>query len=120
MATTATKKQGKLNLQMREMLANSYAFVRGRQYNESMANLTYEELLDAAIEKIEGTKGRSTVRGTILDRIQKIKQEIVQAVDTVKKQPPSYWIIENDGRIDAKDSANTPEKDVASFFGLEG
>lgn len=109
MADSTKTKQGKLNLQMREILANSYAFVRGRQYNESMANVTYEELLDAAIDKIEGTSGRTAVRGTLLDRIQKIKTEIVQAVDTVKKQPPSYWVIENDGRISPEDSANTEE-----------
>lgn len=109
MAATAKSKQGQLSMQMREILANAYAFVRGRQYNETAANLTYEELLDAAIEKIEGTKGRNEVRGTLLDRIQKIKTEVVQAVDTVKKKPPSYWVIENDERISAEEAANTEE-----------
>lgn len=109
MAASVKAKQNSLNMQMREILANSYAFVRGRQYNMSIANITYEELLDAAIDKIEGMTGRSDIRGTLLDRVQKIKQEITQAVDTVKKQPPAYWVIENDSRVKPEDSANTEE-----------
>jgi hypothetical protein len=83
--------------------------VRGRQFTEQLANVTYEELLDAAIDRIEGTKGRTEVRPTLLERIKMIKEEVVQAVDTVKKKPPSYWTIENDGRISAEDATNTKE-----------
>ena len=102
-------KQTKLNLKMREMLANAYGFVRGRQYTDSIANITYEELLDKAIGRIEGTKGRSEVRATKLDRIKKIKNEIAQAVTTVKSKPPSAWKIENDDRINSEDKQNTKE-----------
>lgn len=110
MADTANKKQTKLKMQMREVLGNAYSFVRGRQYTETIANITYEELLDAAIDRIEGTKGRSTVRSTILDRIKKIKAEVAGAVDTVKKQPPEYWTLESDERVKSPDAQNTPEK----------
>lgn len=109
MAASTKTKQGKLSLQMREILSNAYAFVRGRQYTEQMANVTYEELLDAAIDRIEGTKGRTEVRPTLLERVQKIKQEVTTAVDTVKKKPPSYWTIENDDRISAVNATNTKE-----------
>ena len=102
-------KQTKQNLQMREILGNAYAFVRGRQFTEQIGNVTFEELLDSAIDRIEGTKGRSDVRGTLLDRVQKIKRDIAQAVTTVKKQPPSAWIIENDERVEDADAANTKE-----------
>jgi len=110
MAATANKKQTKLKMQMREVLGNAYSFVRGRQYTETISNLTYEELLDAAIDRIEGTKGRSSVRGTILDRIKKIKEEVANAVATVKKQPPEYWTLESDDRVKPPDAQNTPEK----------
>lgn len=109
MASSTKTKQGKLSMQMREILAEAYAFVRGRQYMETAANLTYEELLDEAINRIEGTKGRKEIRSTLLERVQKIKQDISTAVDTVKSKPPYYWTIENDDRISEKDAANTKE-----------
>lgn len=101
--------QTKLNLKMREMLASAYGFVRGRQYTDSISNITYEELLDKAIDRIEGTRGRSDVRATKLDRIEKIKSEIAQAVTTVKSKPPSAWKIENDNRVNEQDKQNTKE-----------
>lgn len=103
------KKQGKLNLQMREVIGGAYAFVRGRQYTETVANITYEELLDAAIDRIEGVKGRSDIRGTRLDRVEKIKAEISQAVDTVKSLPPSQWQLQNDESTSEEDAMNTEE-----------
>jgi hypothetical protein len=106
---TKAKKQAKLNLQMREIIGSAYSFVRGRQYTETVANITYEELLDSAIDKIEGTKGRSEVRGTKLDRIEKIKAEIAQAVDTVKAQPPNQWQLQNEESASEEDAMNTEE-----------
>lgn len=108
MASTK-KKQTKLNLKMRELLSDAYGFVRGRQYNKTAANITYEELLDAAIDRIEGTKGRSDIRPTTLERIAKIKAGVGQAVDVVKKRPPHEWAIEQDGAVEEDDAANTPE-----------
>lgn len=105
--------QTKQNLQLREILASAYGFVRGRQYTESIANITYEELLDRAIDRIEGTKGRSEVRSTKLDRIKKIKEEISAAVTTVKSKPPQSWAIEGDERVDEQDKQNTPETAIA-------
>lgn len=109
MADTANKQQTKLKMQMREILGNAYSFVRGRQYTKTISNITYEELIDAAIDRIEGTQGVTNVRSTIKDRVKKIKEEIVQAVDTVKKQPPSYWQIESDDRVEPADAQNTEE-----------
>lgn len=109
MANSKISQQTKQNLQMREILANAYGFVRGRQYTESIANITYEELLDRAIDRIEGTKGRSEVRATKLDRIKKIKEEVAQAVTIVKSKPPQDWAIEGDERVESKDKQNTPE-----------
>lgn len=102
-------KQAQLSLKMREILGNAYAFVRGAQYTQTIANITYEELLDRAIGRIEGTKGQSEVRTTRLARVRKIKEEIGKAVTTVKSKPPSFWKIENDSRVDKKDAQNTKE-----------
>lgn len=106
---STAKRQSKLNLQMREVIGRAYAFVRGRQYTETVANITYEELLDAAIDRIEGTKGRSDVRATKLDRVDSIKQEISQAVDTVKSLPPNSWQLQNEESVSAEEAMNTEE-----------
>ena len=107
--TSAKKKQTLLKMQMRELLGDAYDFIRGRQYTETIYNITYEELLDKAIDRIEGTEGRSGVRGTILDRVKKIKEGISQAVDTVKKSPTSYWQLDSDERVAPADAQNTEE-----------
>jgi len=109
MADTTSTQQTKLKLKMREILNDAYSFVRGRQYTESIANITYEELLDKAIDRIEGTQGRSDVRSTLLDRVKKIKSEIGNAVETVKKKPPSYWTISSDEEVESSDAMNTEE-----------
>ena len=102
-------KQTKLNLQMREILSNAYVFVRGRQYTETVANITDEEMLDKAIDRIEGTEGRSEVRSNKLDRVKKIKEEVATAVTTVKKRPPQEWVIEGDNKVEPDDRQNTEE-----------
>ena len=110
MPKSTKERQKRLNLQLRETLANAYTFIRSRQYTESVANITYEELLDQAVGRIEGTEGRNEVRSTKLERVQKIKSEISQAVATVKSRPPQEWAIEGDENVAEEDRANTPEK----------
>lgn len=109
MAGTPQSAQTKLNLQMREILGNAYAFVRSREYTKTVANLTFEELIDAAIARIEGTQGRTELRPTLLERIAKIKNEIAGAVTTVKSKPPNEWVIASqDQNLDANQLANPP------------
>ena len=109
MAQPVQNKQTQLNLQMREILGDAYGFVRGREYTKSIANLTYEELLDAAIERIEGTQGRTGIRATLLERIAKVQNEIKTAVKTVKSKPPEEWVIASqDQQLDANQLANPP------------
>jgi len=109
MAQNPQTAQTQLNLQMREILGNAYLFVRSREYTKTIANLTYEELLDAAIGRIEGTQGRTEIRPTLLERIAKIKNEIVSAVKTVKSKPPNEWVIASeDQNLDANQLANPP------------
>ena len=90
---TAAQKQTQLNLQMREILGNAYGFIRGREYTKSIANVTFEQLLDAAIERIGTPNQSSGIRASALERIAKIQNEIATAVTTVKSKPPSSWVI---------------------------
>ena len=99
-----------MNQNMRQILNDAYAFVRGCDYNQTVANITYEELLDAAIDRIEGTStDTGNVRSTKLQRIAKIKGDLVSAVDTIKAKPASAWVANNADAVQLDDSVNTPE-----------
>lgn len=112
MARSKLTEQGQLKLQMRKMLGEAYAFVRGREYTKSIANITIEELMEEAIDRIKGTSGRTGLRETLLERIKRIQSEVATAVTTVKKKPASDWSI-SDADFSKDDLANTPEKTVA-------
>lgn len=108
MASTKDQ-QAKLSIELRRILGDAYSFVRGSQFTQTVANITFEELIDQAIQRIEGTDNRSLVRCTKLDRVKKIKEEVISAVTTAKSKPPEQWIIESDSRVKTEDRANTPE-----------
>jgi|WetSurSiteA1Bulk_404760.scaffolds.fasta_scaffold22671_2 hypothetical protein len=106
MASTDKKTaQKQLNLRMREIINNAYAFVRSREYTKQVANISYEQLLDDAIDAIEGTPGKKPLRPRALERIQKLKAEIVDAVTQVKAKPPTDWALSED----PQENVNTPE-----------
>jgi hypothetical protein len=110
MKKNTKESQKKLNLAMREIINNAYSFVRSREYTKQMANVTYEQLVDEAIDKIEGTPGKTTIRPRALERLKKIKEEIVQAVTTVKAKPPADWALSDDPQ-EQEDNVNTSEDD---------
>lgn len=73
MATSPPVSQGKspgiddktsMNLNMRRIINDAYAFVRGNDFNKYVSHLTYEELLSLAIDRIDGSQSGSAVRGT--------------------------------------------------------
>ena len=100
-----------MNQNMRQIVNDAYAFVRGCDYNQTIANLTYEELLDAAIDRIEGTStSTGNARSTKLQRIAQIKSNISTSVDTIKSKPPSAWVANNADVVQPDDSINTPEE----------
>ena len=97
-----------MNLDMRRIISDAYAFVRGNDFNKYVSHLTYEELLSLAIDRIDGSQTGTTVRAPRIARIAQIKSSIAAAVETVTSKPPSAWVIEGDD-IQSEDLANTPE-----------
>ena len=117
MATSPPVSQGKApgvdaktaqNLDLRRIINDAYAFVRGNDFNKYAHNLSYEELLSLAIDRIDGSQSGSAVRASRLARIAQIKSSIATAVTTVSSKPPSAWVIQGED-VSAEDSANTPE-----------
>jgi len=102
-----------LNLEMRRMISDAYVFVRGNDWNKYAANLSYEELLALAVDRIDGSQKMGNTRATRLDRIASIKSDIGAAVTTVKKKPPSAWGFASYDQEQEVSNVNTAEKETA-------
>lgn len=88
-AKNAADAKEELADQMRRSVANAYAFVKGQETTESFSALTFEELLDAQIERIEGPG--TDIRPNVLDRIRKVKSDLLAAVTAIKAQPDDFF-----------------------------
>lgn len=78
-----------LSDQLRRSVANAYAFVQGQETTESFSSLTFEDVLDAQIERIEGPG--TDIRPNVLDRIRKVKSDMLEAIASIKAQPDSFF-----------------------------
>jgi hypothetical protein len=103
------KQQRDQILAMRQFIADAYSFVRGAQFTKLSANVTFEQLIDGALDKIEGTNNVSSVRPCKLDRIKAIQANLAAAVEQVKAAPPESWVWNTDGDVADTDKANTEE-----------
>lgn len=90
-----------LNFELRRVLNQSIGAVLGRQTTESFYSLTYEELADAQIERIEG-QGTST-RPNELERVNKIESDLLNAVSQIRSIPPENFLLADPSR-----DVNTP------------
>lgn len=108
-ADTPQKQQQAQIAQVRDYISDAYAFVRGAQYNKTAANTTYEQLLDAAVDKIEGTAGVKSGRPNKLDRIAAIRTNLTTALDALKNTPPESWEWGSATAVEDADRANTSE-----------
>ncbi len=77
--------QQEQNLELRRAINDAYAFVEGQKLVQSFSSISFEELLDQQIERIEGAS--STRRPNEIDRITRVEQDIIAAVEKIKKMP---------------------------------
>lgn len=90
-----------LSFELRRSVANAYAFVKGREAEQSFASFTFEDAMDAQIERIEGKD--SELRPNELNRIDRIENDIVSAVEKIKALPPELF-----NKADPSKDVNTP------------
>lgn len=94
MATTQQRPDEKqanddLSFELRRAVANAYAFVEGAKNVQSFTALTFEELVDQQIERIEGED--TPLRPNELHRIDKTEQDILSAVAKIKSLPDNFF-----------------------------
>ena len=98
---TAEQTNENLSLELRRSVANAYAFVKGREAEQSFASFTFEDALDAQIERIEGDD--TDVRPNELHRIDKIENDLLTAVAKIKSLPAEFF-----NESDPTTNVNTP------------
>jgi hypothetical protein len=72
-------------LRQRTSLNNAYASIAGRQSVGTFLSFTFEEAMDLQIERIEGES--TQLRPNLLDRVDRIEQEVISTVDQLKNVP---------------------------------
>lgn len=93
--------QQEQNLELRRALSDAYSFVEGQKLVQSFAAVTFEELLDQQIERIEGA---STVqKPNEIDRITRVEQDVISAVAKIKKMPDDAF-----NKSPGENGVNTP------------
>lgn len=75
--------------ELRRAVANAYAFVIGQEATESFSCVTFEELLDQQIQRIESPG--TDIRPNVLDRIRKTKEDLISAIDKIRQQPDDFF-----------------------------
>jgi hypothetical protein len=75
--------------ELKRSVASAYAFVVGQETTESFAAVTFEELLTQQINRIS-EKG-TDIRPNVLDRIAKVKNDIITAATTIKNLPSDFF-----------------------------
>jgi hypothetical protein len=90
-----------LNQQLRQDINDAYAFVEGSKTTQTFASLTFEDLMDAQIQRLTGPD--TPQRPNPLNRIAAIATRTVDAVSKIKQLPPDFFNPRDD-----TDSANTP------------
>ena len=93
MATNDKNEEERLqqfNLNQRRAINNAYAALEGQKSASSFSAFTLEEAVDLQIERIEGTGTR--LRPNELERVDKIEQEMLKAVEQLKEVPPEQFL----------------------------
>lgn len=111
MATVADSNEDKalesVNLKQRQALNNAYAAILGDQNVQSFSAFTFEEAVDAQIERIEGAG--TQLRPNLLGRVDRIENELLKAVEELKQVPPEKFL-EKDPESDVNTEPNPDEE----------
>jgi hypothetical protein len=83
-------------IELRRVINDAYAFVLGRQATQTFGALTYEELADQQIERIEGTG--TVLRPNELARVDRVEQDLKNLINQIRDIPPERFVLSNPDR----------------------
>ena len=79
-----------MNHELRRALSGAIGALSGRQTTESFYAVTWEELAQQQIQRIEGTG--TAARPTELERIDRLEQVVLSAVAKIREIPPERFL----------------------------
>ena len=85
------KAKQKKSTKQREQIQNAYAALIGDQNNQTFYAFTLEEAVDAQIERLSGASTK--LRPNQIDRVTRIKEQLLKTVEQVREIPPSEFIL---------------------------
>lgn len=85
----------------RAALNNAYAALIGQQTTQTFTAFTFEEAVDAQLERIEGAG--TLLRPNLLDRVSRVEEEVKAAVAKIQQIPPEQFLDADEER-----DVNTP------------
>jgi TPP-dependent indolepyruvate ferredoxin oxidoreductase alpha subunit len=91
------------NNSQREALSNAYAALTGQQSIQTWTAFTFEEAMDAQIERIEGKS--SDKRPNELERVERIEKDTLSAIAALRDTAPEQFIEANSDQ-----DVNTPRE----------
>lgn len=112
MSNEEEKKVDELNFELRQNINDAYAFVEGAKNTQTVATVTFEDLMDQQIERLVGKD--TTARPNPLHRIDKVVEQLTSTIAKIKSLPPEAFALR-----DTTDSVNTPPEGD-DFFGDGG
>lgn len=86
--------------QIRKVLAEGFAFVRGAEVREGIATLSLEEMLARAIQDIE--EDETDIRPGRLTAIRNLRQQVTDTIARVREMPAEMFVL-----ADAENAAIT-------------
>lgn len=90
---------------VRQSLSDAYAFVSGQQATKSFAALTFEELCQNQIDRIQGPD--TDARPNALHRVQAVANNLTSAITQINALPADAFNVPTD-------DANTPDNQSGS------
>jgi hypothetical protein len=88
--------------QIRKVLAEGFAYVRGAEVRGGIATLTFDEMLARSIQEIDTDE--TDIRISKLSAVRSVRQGVRDAVEQTRRMPPEMFKLNN-----ASESTNTNE-----------
>jgi DNA repair ATPase RecN len=85
----AEQKKQVENNRIRRILSNAYAALLGSQTTKSFSAFTFEEAMDAHVDRIEGDS--TPIRPNLLERVDNIENQVLRTLEEIKATPPEYF-----------------------------
>lgn len=97
---TAEEQASEQKLEYRSVVARAIAVLRSQEIRDSYASISIEELVDQRIASLE--KSTDPFTPSILDKIKKVRDDLVNNIEALKATPPEQFRTRN-----PTDDANT-------------